>query len=75
VDDAQQRADRELAPDAHPWVQLRPGPAIHADFSATATLACANNDSAARRIEVSLGEVACLTDPQTGSPQDDDERS
>jgi hypothetical protein len=40
------------------------------DFAAPAALAVANQDSAARWVEIGLGEIERLTDPQAGSPQD-----
>src|SRR5665213_1562195 len=38
ADHAQQRADRQLAPDGEPRLQLGPGPAIHPDLATPATL-------------------------------------
>jgi len=75
VDDAQQRANRKPTPKLHPGHQLRPGPAIHADFATPAALAVANENRAARAVEIGLGEVESLTDPQAGPPEDDDQRS
>ena len=49
-----------------------PGPLVHADFAAAVALAAADEDCAAARVEVSLGERECLVDPQVGAPEYDD---
>lgn len=57
VNDAQQRANRELTTYLYPRFQLRPGPAIHTHFPAPAACAIANEDGTAGRIEVGLCEI------------------
>src|SRR6266540_2157558 len=74
MDDAQQCANREPTPNLHPRLELRPGPAIHADFATPAAFAVANENRAARAVEIGLGEVERLTDPQASPPEDDGER-
>ena len=39
VDDAQQRTDRELAPDVKPGLELFPSPCVHADLATAPALA------------------------------------
>jgi hypothetical protein len=73
VDDAQQSSDREPRADLEPRLKLIPGPVIHSDLAAPAALAAANEDSASGPVEVGLGEVKRLADPQTGAPQDHDQ--
>jgi hypothetical protein len=41
---------------------------IHPDLAAPTALAAAHEHSASGTVEVSLGEVECLADPQTGTP-------
>jgi hypothetical protein len=52
---------------------LRPRPAIHANFAATAALPTSNEHGTARAIEIGLGEIKRLTDPQASSEKDDNE--
>jgi hypothetical protein len=42
ADDAEQRADGELQPYSEPWLELLPGPLVHADLAAPAALAAAD---------------------------------
>jgi hypothetical protein len=48
VDHAQHRADRKLATDLEPWVELVPCPAVHPDLAALAALCCGENYVARR---------------------------
>ncbi len=73
VQDAEERSDWEVLAQLDPWLQLLPRPAIHSDLAAFAAFALAHQDRAATWIKVSLGERERLTDPQTGTPQHDDE--
>jgi hypothetical protein len=41
---------------------------IHSDFAASAALAAADEDSASGPVEVGLGEVERLADPEPGAP-------
>src|SRR5271165_576361 len=73
VDDAKQSPNGKTRADLEPRLQLIPGPVIHPDLAAPAALAAADEHSASGPVEVSLGEVECLADPQTGTPQHHDE--
>jgi hypothetical protein len=75
MDDAQQRADRKVCADLEPGLELIPRPTIHADLSATATLAATNQDSAALLVQIGFGETERLADPQAGAPEQDDQRT
>jgi hypothetical protein len=48
---------------------------IHSHLAAPAALASANEDGPSRSVEVTLGEIKRLADPETGAPQDDDQRA
>jgi hypothetical protein len=54
-------------------LQLLPGPVVHADFAAAASLAAAHQHGAAARVEIGLGERERFADPQPGAPQQDDQ--
>jgi hypothetical protein len=73
VDHARQRADRKFAPEFHPWVELLPRPAVHPDLAAFASLAVANEDRAARAVQVALLERECLADPKPSAPKQHDQ--
>src|SRR5947209_8541348 len=54
--DAEECADRKGAAEREPWLELVPGPAVHAYLAALTTLALAYKDRAARRVEVGLAQ-------------------
>jgi hypothetical protein len=54
-------------------LELLPGPLIHPDLAATATLAAPHEQRAAPAIEVALVEQQGLVDAQPGAPQHDDQ--
>jgi hypothetical protein len=47
VDHAQHRADRELAADLEPWIELLPSPAIHSDLASLAAFPAPDEHRAA----------------------------
>src|SRR5439155_11534739 len=73
VDHAEQRADRQARSDLKPRLELLPGPAVHPDLAALAALAAADEDRAARSVEVGLGESERFTDSETGAPEEHDQ--
>src|SRR5215213_146816 len=74
-DDAQQRADRQLPSQLEPRLQLFPRPTVHADFASATALAAPHEQRAAYLIEIAFGELERLVDPESGSPEDDDQRA
>ena len=56
-----------------PGRELLPGPVVHADLAAAAALAAPDQQRAAARIEVGLGERERLVDAQPGAPQHHDQ--
>jgi hypothetical protein len=75
VDDAKQSLDGKTRTDLEPRLQLIPGPVIHPDLAAPAALTAADEDGTSRSVEVTLGKVERLADPETGAPQDHDQRA
>jgi hypothetical protein len=75
VDHAQQCADRKLAADLQPGVELVPCPTVHPDLSALAALSTSDQYSAARPVEVALLKRERFTDPQSGTPQQHNQRT
>ena len=75
VDHAQQRADRELAAELEPWIQVVPRPAIHADLATLDSLATTHDDRAAGTVQVALLERQCFVDAQPSAPQQHDQRA
>src|SRR5947209_20318078 len=75
VDHAQERSDRELAADLEPRVELLPCPAIHPNLAPLATFPSPNEHRAAGAVEVALVECERFADPQSGAPQQDDQRA
>jgi hypothetical protein len=69
VDDAQHRADWELAADLEPGIELLPRPTVHSDLPALAALPAPDQDGAARPVEVALLQRQRFADPQTGAPE------
>ena len=73
-------ANRRLTPapdavDLDPGVELVPCPAVHPDVSALASISTPDQYSAAGAIEVALLERECLADPQSGTPQQHNQRT
>ena len=75
VDHAQQRADRSLPADLEPRVELVPCPAVHPDLSALAALSTPDQNGAAGAVEVALLERERFADPQSGTPQQHNQRT
>ena len=73
MQDAEESADRQGLAQLDPWLKLFPRPAVHSDLSAFAAFALAHENRAAHRIEVSLGERERFADPETRTPENDDE--
>jgi hypothetical protein len=71
--DAEQRTDGQLDADGQPLLELLPGPVVHADFAAAASLAAADEDRAAAGVEVCLGERERFADAQPCAPEHDDQ--
>lgn len=60
VEDADEGADGEFDPYFEPWIQVLPGPAVHADFTAFAAVALPDEDAAAMRRGLSARASASL---------------
>ena len=75
VDAAEQRADGELYAPAEPWLQLLPGPGVHADLAALSALPAPNEHRTTLLVEVQLAERERLTDSQARTPEHDDQRA
>src|SRR5450755_1774858 len=75
VDYAEQRPDRQGGANLKVRGQLIPRPPVHAYLATPPAFASAHGEGAARAVEVGLGEVECFADPQSGSPEHDDQRS
>jgi hypothetical protein len=75
MDHAEHRAERELATDLEPWVELLPRPAVHPDLAALAALSSSDQHCAAGAIEVALLESKRLADAQAGPPEQHDQRA
>jgi hypothetical protein len=75
VDHAEQGTDWELAADRQPWVELFPCPAVHSDLSPLATLPAPDEHCAAGSVEVAPLKRERFADPQSGAPQQDDQRA
>jgi hypothetical protein len=52
--------------------QLFPRPRVHADLAALAALAATDENRAARRVEVALGQPQRFVDAQPGAPEHDE---
>jgi hypothetical protein len=52
-----------------------PAPVVHSHLAAAVTLATADQQRAAARVEVALVEVERLLDPQPGAPEHDNQRA
>jgi len=75
VDDTEQRADRELASDLEPRIELVPGPAVHPDLAPLAAFPAADEHGAAGCVQIALLEAERLADPQPGTPEQHDQRA
>jgi hypothetical protein len=63
VDDAEQRADRELEAHIDPTLQVLAGPLVHTDLAPAPALAAAHEQRAATVVEVRFVERQRLVDP------------
>lgn len=63
VDHAEHGADRELAADLEPWLDLFPGPAVHSYLASLAALTTSDEYGAAVSVKVALLKGECLADP------------
>jgi hypothetical protein len=75
VDHAQHSANRKLAADLEPRIQLVPCPAVHPDLSTLAALPVPDQYSAAGAVEVALLERERFADPHSGTPKQHNQRS
>jgi hypothetical protein len=75
VDHAQHSANRTLAADLEPRIQLVPCPAVHPDLSTLAALPVPDENSAAGAVEVALLERERFADPHSGTPKQHNQRS
>jgi hypothetical protein len=73
VDHAQHRADRELATDLQPWVELLPCPAVHANLTALAALPAPDEYAAAGSVQIALLKRERFADSQARAPEHNDE--
>src|SRR3954470_20864348 len=65
VDDAEQRADRELEAHIDPTLQVLPGPLVHTDLAPAPALAAAHEQGPATVVEVGLVERERRADPKS----------
>jgi hypothetical protein len=63
VDHAQHGADRELASDLEPRIELLPRPTVHSDLAAFAALATPDEYGAARSVQIVLLQSQRFADP------------
>jgi hypothetical protein len=75
IDHAEQRPDRHIEPAREPRLELIEAPVVHADLAPLATLALANQDRAASRVEVWFCQRHRCTDPEACPPEHDDQCS
>src|ERR1700729_269259 len=75
VDHAQHRADRKLAADFEPGIELAPCPAVHPDLPALAALSTPDQHTAAGPVEVALLEQERFADPESGAPRQHNQRT
>src|SRR4051812_24523165 len=72
VDDAEQRADRQLEASGEPGPQLLPAPGVHADLAPATALAVAHQQRPAPGVEVALAERERFLNAQSAAPEHDD---
>jgi hypothetical protein len=63
VDHTQHRADRKLATDLEPRIELLPSPTIRSDLAALAALATPDEYGAARSVQIALLQRQRFADP------------
>ncbi|MGB9183506.1 MAG: hypothetical protein WCB67_05525 [Solirubrobacteraceae bacterium] len=63
MDHTQHRADRKLATNLEPRIELLPSPTIHSDLAALAALATPDEYGAARSVQVALLQRQRFADP------------
>jgi hypothetical protein len=74
TDHAQQRSDRQAWPELEPRVELLPRPAVHPDLASLPAFAPADEHGAARTVEISLRKRERFADPESGAPEQHDQR-
>jgi hypothetical protein len=74
-DNAEQRADPQFQACREPRLRLLPAPRVHPHLAAPSSLAVANDQRPAARVEVGLSERKRFLDPYAGSPKDHDQSS
>jgi hypothetical protein len=70
LDDAQEWADRKLASQLEPRLQLLPRPTVHADLAPAPALTAPHEKRAAGLVEIAFGQLQRFVDPEAGSPED-----
>jgi hypothetical protein len=75
VDYAQQCAERKLAADFEPRVELTPCPAIHPDLAALAALPPPHEHCTTGTVKVALLKSERFTDPQARTPEQHNQRA
>jgi len=75
VDHAQQRSDRQLAPDLQPRFELAPRPAVHAHLTSLSAFPAADEDRAAHDVEVGLLKRQGFADSESRAPKQHDQRA
>jgi hypothetical protein len=75
VNHAQQCADRELAADREPRVELLPRPTVHPDLASLASLPMPDEHSTTGTIEVTFLESERFADPDPGAPEQHNQRT
>jgi hypothetical protein len=72
VDHAQHGAERKLAADLEPWLELLPRPAIHPDLPSLATLPTPDEHGAAIAVKIALLKGERFADSQSCAPEEHD---
>jgi hypothetical protein len=75
VNHAQHRADRQLAADLEPGIELVPRPTVHPYLSTLTALPTPDEYSTAGAVKVALLERERFVDPQSGTPKQHNQRS
>ena len=70
---AGERADRQGPAQLEPGVELLPRPAVHPDLAPATALPGTDQHCAALAVKVGLSQRERLADPQTGTPEHDDQ--
>jgi hypothetical protein len=75
VDYTEHCADRELATELEPRIELLPRPPIHPDLTTLAALSAPDHDSAAGPVQIALLQRQRFADSQAGAPEENDQRA